>query len=710
MCGSAPPDLQSADLFTSHILLPAISSTHHDVENFLLVVDSIADQLCSPDFCPFERSEHTGWPMALNEPLLLVHNLPEKGKKGWTKSSDLMQEGRRMTTILGTSGSGKTRLCFELLCQQYGIYFVAVPSDVLGSTDMSALTSFCETIFGSALEGAKETSNVVTRGVKCLVLSRLLVLRRLLSRGKVITPKNWLLFQTKPRVEGIYHDIFNRIFDTLLNQANDIYIHEEINTIIHHIVDTQKQEQFNIFLDEAQYLATRLQNCFPRVTKPAIVDRPLLSPVVYALGNLSSSRLFVCGSALSLLMCEELLQSPIAKWNEKPRRFVNLGAIDKFEEFTNMVRHLVPEVEDSQLKKPFGWLRGRYRFTATFIEHLVLQNRRKYDVEKALEDTKKRVLAEEESGSILYTLKSLNKDGRVLTIFKEAAVTVHLTGLPKCMTKREETDIIQYGLALLQQQDNALVAKLYEPLVLEAAKRFFMASAYEEVYRRCIGNLLFNQSNAGKTWEILIPWQLQQTAFNGSTHVEKLNLFNDVQGFRGFVALLPDTHQPGETFGQMHTKEFTLVKYLDRLQAWISDKKLIDGPLPKAFYPENDAGPDIILPVLVAQEMWLLLIQCKFASNVQNMSKAIATTDPRRLYSRNKQKKEKMWELLSKWGERIIRVIITYPCHTSTKSRGPVKTLKDEYEHAIIIIDGNSTLRIFDKDHIEFLDGMKFNV
>ena len=221
--GPAPPDLQSADLFTSRFLLPAISSPEQDVENFLLVLDSIADRLCSPDFYPFERSERTGWPMAQNEqPLLLVHDLPKQGKKGWTKSSDLMQVGRRMTTILGTSGSGKTRLCFELLCQQYGIYFVAVPSDVLGSTDMSALTSFCESVFHSALKGTEKASNFVTRGVKCLVLSRLLVLRRLLSREKVITPKDWLLFQIKPRVEGIYRDIFNRIFHTLLNQANDI--------------------------------------------------------------------------------------------------------------------------------------------------------------------------------------------------------------------------------------------------------------------------------------------------------------------------------------------------------------------------------------------------------------------------------------------------------------------------------------------------------
>jgi hypothetical protein len=389
-----------------------------------------------------------------------------------------------------------------------------------------------------------------------------------------------------------------------------------------------------------------------------------------------------------------------------------LGAIDKFEEFTKMVRCFVPEIEDSKLKMPFGWLRGRYRFTATFIEHLVKQKTKydtpKYDVEKALNETKSRALAEEESSSILYKLNSLkNKADRALTIFKEAAVTVHLTGLPKCMVKKEEKDIIQHGLALLQQHNNELVAKLYEPLVLEAAKRFFTASEYEELYRGCIGNLSFNQSNAGKTWEILIPWQLQQTVFNGSVLIENLDLFNDIPGFRGRITLLPDTHQPGETFGQMHTPEFTLGNYLDRLQAWISNKELIDGPLPKAFYPENNAGPDIILPVLVGgEEMWLLLIQSKFESAV-HISAAIETTDPRGLYINDKQQNEDIGKRLGKWGDRIIRMIITYPYSTSMKSRKPFRNRRGLYEHAVIIIGGKDAWKVFDKSHIAFLDGIK---
>jgi len=162
-----------------------------------------------------------------------------------------------------------------------------------------------------------------------------------------ITPKNWLLFQLRPGVKGFY-DIFLSLFFTLQNLADDIYLNET-TAIIGHIIETQQQEQFNIVLDEAQCLARMLPGYFPRVLDPAIVDRRLLSPVIYALSENQFSRLSVCGSALSLLMCEELLQSPIAKWSETCGRFVNLGVVDKFEEFTKFVQSYVPAVDGVKL-------------------------------------------------------------------------------------------------------------------------------------------------------------------------------------------------------------------------------------------------------------------------------------------------------------------------------------------------------------------------
>ncbi|EXX50511.1 hypothetical protein RirG_270030 [Rhizophagus irregularis DAOM 197198w] len=58
-----------------------------------------------------------------------MYNLPDQNEKG---NENL--ENSNKTVILGTTGCGKTRLCFEALSQNYGLYLVASPYSV-GSVD-----------------------------------------------------------------------------------------------------------------------------------------------------------------------------------------------------------------------------------------------------------------------------------------------------------------------------------------------------------------------------------------------------------------------------------------------------------------------------------------------------------------------------------------------------------------------------------------------
>ncbi|CAG8667488.1 3714_t:CDS:2, partial [Paraglomus occultum] len=187
------------------------------VEKILMSLDKVADHLCSPNYFPLQRSKQMGIPLAGGRPILLVHNLPERGKEGLTNSKKLMQNQEWLNTILGASGSGKTRLCFELLCQQYGFYLVTEPTPSLGSKDVFSFTRFCESVFrNDNLNGNPESSALVTRLVGCLLLARLIVLERLVIDRKrdhkiPITPKNWLLFQLNPTVEND-PDIFSTLF------------------------------------------------------------------------------------------------------------------------------------------------------------------------------------------------------------------------------------------------------------------------------------------------------------------------------------------------------------------------------------------------------------------------------------------------------------------------------------------------------------------
>ncbi|CAB5388390.1 unnamed protein product [Rhizophagus irregularis] len=71
-------------------------------------------------------------------------NSPE-GERGLTDYDSFEKHIKEnlANSILGTSGCGKTRLCFEALCQNYGLYLVVFPYSV-GSVDLEESARWAE--------------------------------------------------------------------------------------------------------------------------------------------------------------------------------------------------------------------------------------------------------------------------------------------------------------------------------------------------------------------------------------------------------------------------------------------------------------------------------------------------------------------------------------------------------------------------------------
>lgn len=143
--------------------------------------------------------EKFGFPRSSYSPL--IHNLPDLG----IKSNKLCPEGVRdlsamirsndaeMVIILGTSGSGKTRECFELLTEEYGLYFSCfVGNDFVGSSDMQ---DAIESLEAKIVTGSLDTNlTLVGDYIPFLLFSRLYVLSALLDRG-MSRPSQWLAVQ-----------------------------------------------------------------------------------------------------------------------------------------------------------------------------------------------------------------------------------------------------------------------------------------------------------------------------------------------------------------------------------------------------------------------------------------------------------------------------------------------------------------------------------
>ena len=97
------------------------------------------------------------------------------------------------------------------------------------------------------------------------------------------------------------------------------------------------------------------------------------------------------------------------------------------------------------------------------------------------------------------------------------------------------------------------------------------------------------------------------------------------------------------------------------------------------------------------------------------MGDAIATTDPKHLYNKNGRITEHLnvTTKLKKFGKRIIRMVVTYPyVSVQHKSWGPVENIHDirseKYEHALVIVDKNNAASVFEDDHLEFLNAIKY--
>uniref|UniRef100_U9STA2 Uncharacterized protein n=2 Tax=Rhizophagus irregularis TaxID=588596 RepID=U9STA2_RHIID len=120
-----------------------------------------------------------------------MYNLPDQNEKG---NENL--ENSNKTVILGTTGCGKTRLCFEALSQNYGLYLVASPYSV-GSVDFpkkqKALRSGqSRPFFSVVVRCLSNLSNSFAGAFVCITGSGLSLLRAKDKISGGITKKNML--------------------------------------------------------------------------------------------------------------------------------------------------------------------------------------------------------------------------------------------------------------------------------------------------------------------------------------------------------------------------------------------------------------------------------------------------------------------------------------------------------------------------------------
>ncbi|KAF8336739.1 hypothetical protein F5887DRAFT_986297 [Amanita rubescens] len=367
-------------------------------------------------------------PCIRGKPSVLLHGLGQfaDDPELQERVNDVFRPASPINTMfINTSGSGKTRILLEGLCQHWGFYFTAhVDPSHLGSVDLQNAiqatipndSQFCPILPSTSEYHEKLESNQKLAG---RVFTRVFLARTLIfclfmdamttssSSEKVSTERDhhrdyrckWLHIQLQPSIVPMYDP-----FDDLthkLSAYSDTQLHDMTKKALRSIREslrscTTSASSSNLIplycvIDEAQVAATEHTKAFCSaddvtpggIAEPRSVLRPLFHTVLVLTPGLDVP-IILSGMGLSQSDVDATVTSGIMKPSPK-RVYHDTGAFEGWDGkngMSNWVKLFVPdwildESDRKRLEDRMGyWLKGRYRFVAGYVTELLLHGYR----------------------------------------------------------------------------------------------------------------------------------------------------------------------------------------------------------------------------------------------------------------------------------------------------------------------------------------------
>ncbi|XP_006457031.1 hypothetical protein AGABI2DRAFT_122905 [Agaricus bisporus var. bisporus H97] len=422
------------------------------------------------------------------------------------------------TFLVNTSGSGKTRLLFEGLCQNWGFYFTSlVDSSQLGSSDVQkSIQAYIPHSFRFHFNLPSPNSNnyaTALRRNRCI--ARRIFRRVLLARLIIFTlfaekmdlcrdphssfdeyKKRWLLLQVLPQLgHPKTWDIFDKLA-SLLSTASDNWVTSSSQSYLERARELSASEQegfqeqtpFFCVLDEAQYAATQHTDSFRSDQNDC--SRPILREIVRAWEEQSCGQgvfMVVAGTGISKDVVDSAMTSAIMK-DSRYRWCSDTGAFDTPETQRQYLTEYLPKslVQSESgmrlLDRLWYWLHGRHRFTAGYVAELIRNGFRQphrllnayvqHFTKFSISDADKYVEHEEQQdlpklSQYRLDFSKLRENTDMLTTIHQ--ITTHY--LMRSITPSiggDEAMYVEYGFARFVDSETQIVS-IDEPLVLLAA-------------------------------------------------------------------------------------------------------------------------------------------------------------------------------------------------------------------------------------------------
>ncbi|KAH7098603.1 hypothetical protein BKA62DRAFT_365371 [Auriculariales sp. MPI-PUGE-AT-0066] len=284
------------------------------------------------------------------------------------------------TILLNTSGTGKTRMVFEVLSRTWGLYFTCASNQQTpyGSPDLRSVLGFLR---GTRLSGHPTTwpeplaENIrrACRNFYNIIAARLLVFRlfcdlvQSLNVEEQVARQRWLLLQLRSNI--IFDTPDDDIFDRLrmrVSLLQPVVVEQELATLISSCAFSLAI----IALDEANVASGMYETSY------ALSDGETHAPVLWEVVRCFSSsfpaqRLVVSGTRIDVNVVRDGIKSGTSD-QSRVRTFCGLGSFDTIEHTKHYVHHFLGPLNKGQVARMHSWFQGRRRFLANCVEHMLM--------------------------------------------------------------------------------------------------------------------------------------------------------------------------------------------------------------------------------------------------------------------------------------------------------------------------------------------------
>ncbi|KAG8797118.1 hypothetical protein FRB91_004260 [Serendipita sp. 411] len=673
-------------------------------------------------------------------PSLLLHGLGNRQDSDMSnRVRELFNGNKSIKFLCNTSGSGKTRLLLEGLCQNWGYYFTALNKyDGIGSLDFQSILNITwDTRLGSLdIEGELGRNRArVQHRFRALLLIRMVAFRVFLNHA-FDSPNGldeghkarWLLLQLAPVTlvgKDIFNDALRAIGKTQSHVVDGAIDNEEFKI---RVLILEETKVFCV-LDEAQLPASMHRDYFRSDTNPS-ERRPILREILRAWTDVCPF-MIISGTRVSIGVMMDVVASAVAKpdndYDEEdetsPELFTNIGAFDDTSTQIKYLRNYLPErlligEDGEELKRRIQyWLHGRHRFTATYASCLLV-NSFLYPrpvLNSFFNKMSGFQIADEGVGEVTahlifgkFDFSKLKNDDVMRRQLAGFVFDYIFDGNPRSVGGPEADELVEYGFARF----NKLKLKpkhttVDEPLVLLAAfKHFNEETTWNWSYFLNEAMTQSDDSARGNSFERFVAYLLGKRfkspvrlgdvfSFQGSKGLQdKSARLVSIRKHRGQRIVLPiditSSKWPTYCLGRK-------CKDHDDALSWFND------PEGTVFcFPPSRMGPDLILFLQLVQEEIIIGVNVQFKQRTKlNMSPsetraALDTTDPDLFYAPRKSNvkeseqaaehreriKEALNSLIGSTGH-LIRALAAYPVQPDMS----VVSEADKGDYPVVTID-----------------------